>query len=241
LTDVKAQLKKGVVSPHIIPDVAIVDPSLTLSAPPAITASTGMDAMTHCIEAYTNRHSHPMVDAFALEGIRLIAENLETAVIDGANLGARSAMALGSMYGGLCLGPVNTAAVHALAYPLGGTYHVPHGVSNSMLLPFVMDFNLPSCSDKYAHVARLLGVTDDCASDELARRGIQRIGRLAAECGIPKSLKELDIPETALPSMAASAMEVKRLLDNNPRPVTATDAEAIFRAAYQGVVDEGAV
>jgi alcohol dehydrogenase class IV len=161
LLDEADELKKGVVSPHLVPDAAIVDPLLTISVPANVTAATGLDALTHCIEAYANKFSHPAVDVHAKEGIRLISANLLSAVRNGHDAGARAKVALGSLYGGLCLGPVNTAAVHALAYPLGGQFHVPHGVSNAVLLPHVLRFNLPSAPERYAEVASALGVTSD--------------------------------------------------------------------------------
>jgi alcohol dehydrogenase class IV len=212
--------------------VAIVDPELTLSVPPAITASTGMDAMTHCLEAYTNRHAHPIIDNIAIEGIRLIGSTLQTAVHSGTDLDARTSMALGSLYGGLCLGPVNTAAVHAMAYPLGGEFSIPHGVANAVLLPFVMSFNLPSCVEKYAKIATTLGVPQSEDSATVARQGILRIRELSENCGIPSGLRALDIPESAIPRMAEGALQVKRLMDNNPRPVTLDDAVAIFKNAF---------
>jgi alcohol dehydrogenase class IV len=135
LLDERDHLKKGIVSPYLIADAAYVDPKLTWSVPAKVTADTGMDALTHCIEAYTNKFAHPTVDIYALQGIRLIAANLEKAVKNGHDVEAREALALGSLYGGLCLGPVNTAAVHALSYPLGGEFHIPHGLSNAILLP----------------------------------------------------------------------------------------------------------
>ena len=136
-----------------MPDAAYVDPMLTLSVPPAVTAATGMDALTHCIEAYANKFAHPMIDPIALEGIRLIARNLARAVEHGNDVAARTAVALGSLYGGMCLGPVNTAAVHALSYPLGSEFHVAHGVSNAVLLPHVLEFNLPAAPQRYADIA----------------------------------------------------------------------------------------
>ncbi len=237
LTDIQHKLKKGMVSTFLVPDVAIVDPELTLTLPPAITAATGMDAMTHCIEQYTNRHAHPIIDNIALAGIRLIAANLETAVHSGDSLEARTAMALGSLYGGLGLGPVNTAAVHALAYPLGGEFKIPHGVSNSVLLPFVMDFNLPACVDKYADIAEAVGIPPHGSREEMAKQGILKIREISERCGIPSSIHEFGIPESAIPSMAEAAMKVKRLLDNNPRTVDLEGAESIYRKAYQGVVE----
>ncbi len=230
--DEEEQLKKGVVSPYIVPEAAYVDPALTVTMPPAVTASTGMDALTHCVEAYVNRYAHPMVDLYALQGIRLIADNLAQAVAHGDDTEARTAMSMGSLYGGMCLGPVNTGAVHALAYPLGGEFHVAHGVSNSVLLPHVAAFNLPAAPERYADVAVAMGVEAGANATETAERGIARIRELSAEIGIPDGMSELGVPEEAIPRMAQSAMKVTRLLRLNPREVTAADAEAIYRAAY---------
>ena len=243
LTDVEAHLKKGVVSTHLVPDVAIVDPELTVSVPASVTASTGLDALTHCIEAFTNVHAHPAVDVYAVEGIRLISTNVVEAVRDPTNLDARSAMSLGSLYGGLCLGPVNTAAVHALAYPLGGTFKVAHGVANSMLLPYVMDFNRPSCPDRYASVATAMGVIAPGelaepgareAVDRAARTAIEAVRKLARDCGLPGSLAEFGVTEADLDSMAEAAILVTRLLNNNPRKVGVADAREIYRKALAG-------
>ncbi len=237
LTDTQAKLKKGVVSQYLIPDVAIVDPNLTLSLPAAVTAATGMDAMTHCIEAYTNKHAHPIIDNLAIEGTRLIAANLERCIRNGSDLDARTSMALGSLYGGLCLGPVNTAAVHAMAYPLGGTFKVSHGVSNSVLLPFVMAFNLSGNLKKYADIALAIGAAKGHDDEETAFNGVLKIRQISNACGIPQSLKDLNIPESAIPEMAKAALLVTRLMDNNPRKVELKDAEAIYLKAYHGRVE----
>lgn len=237
LTDTQAKLKKGVVSQCLIPDIAIVDPDLTLSLPAAVTAATGMDAMTHCIEAYTNRHAHPIVDNLAIEGARLIAANLERCIRNPSDLEARTAMSLGSLYGGLCLGPVNTAAVHAMAYPLGGTFKISHGVSNSLLLPFVTVFNLPGNLKKYADVALAVGAPKGKNDEETAYNGVMQIREISKACGIPQSLQEVNIPESAIPEMAKAAILVTRLMDNNPRKVELKDAEAIYRKAFHGRVE----
>ena len=234
LTDTEAHLKKGVVSTHLMPDVAIVDPELTRSAPPAVTASTGIDALTHCIEAYTNVHAHPAVDLYALEGIRLIAGAVARAAADGRDMDARTAMALGSLYGGLCLGPVNTAAVHALAYPLGGTFGVPHGVANSMLLPYVMEFNLDHCIGRYAEIARAMATGGGASDADLARSAVERVRALARECGIPTAITAFGVREADLDSMAAAAVQVTRLMSNKPRPVGLADARAIYARALTG-------
>ena len=232
LLDERDHLKKGIVSPFLIADAAYVDPKLTWTVPAKVTADTGMDALTHCIEAYTNKFAHPSVDIYALQGIRLIAANLERAVKDGKDQEAREALAFGSLYGGLCLGPVNTAAVHALSYPLGGEFHIPHGLSNAILLPSVMKFNMPANVKRHAEVAIALGCEPGKDDNETALRGVDFIYRLAEAVGIPKKLTDLGIPQTAVDGMAKAAMEVQRLLKNNPREVTELDAKDIYNSLY---------
>lgn len=244
LLDERDHLKKGIVSPFLIADVAYVDPKLTWTVPAKVTADTGMDALTHCIEAYTNKFAHPSVDIYALQGIRLIAANLERAVTlardnkpadlsdNPAYVEAREALAFGSLYGGLCLGPVNTAAVHALSYPLGGEFHIPHGLSNAILLPSVMKFNMPANIKRHAEVAIALGCQPGKNDEETAQRGVDFIYQLADAVGIPKKLTDLGIPQTAVDGMAKAAMQVQRLLKNNPREVTEQDARDIYNSLY---------
>lgn len=244
LLDERDHLKKGIVSPFLIADAAYVDPKLTWTVPAKVTADTGMDALTHCIEAYTNKFAHPSVDIYALQGIRLIAANLERAVTlardnkpadlsdNPAYVEAREALAFGSLYGGLCLGPVNTAAVHALSYPLGGEFHIPHGLSNAILLPSVMKFNAPANIKRHAEVAIALGCEPGKNDEETAQRGVDFIYRLAAAVGIPDKLTALGIPQTAVDGMAKAAMQVQRLLKNNPREVTEQDARNIYNSLY---------
>ena len=232
LLDERDHLKKGIVSPFLIADVAYVDPKLTWTVPAKVTADTGMDALTHCIEAYTNKFAHPSVDIYALQGIRLIAANLEKAVKNGQDQEAREALAFGSLYGGLCLGPVNTAAVHALSYPLGGEFHIPHGLSNAILLPSVMKFNMPDNIKRHAEVAIALGCQPGKNDEETAQRGVDFIYQLADAVGIPKKLTDLGIPQTAVDGMAKAAMQVQRLLKNNPREVTEQDARDIYNSLY---------
>lgn len=232
LLDERDHLKKGIVSPYLIADAAYVDPKLTWTVPAKVTADTGMDALTHCIEAYTNKFAHPAVDIYALQGIRLISQNLLRAVRDGKDVEAREALALGSLYGGLCLGPVNTAAVHALSYPLGGEFHIPHGLSNAILLPSVMKFNMPACPERYAEVAIACGITAGRTAEETAQRGVGFIYELAEAVGIPKKLTDLGIPQTAVDGMAKAAMEVQRLLKNNPREVSEQDARDIYNSLF---------
>lgn len=232
LLDEHTSLKKVVISRHLVPDAAYVDPLLTISMPPAVTAATGLDALTHCIEAYANRFAHPVVDAYALEGIRLISRSLITAVQHGTDVPARTDMARASLYGGLCLGPVNTAAVHALAYPLGGEFHVAHGVSNALLLHHVLAFNLPAAEDRYADIAIALGVPSGAGTAETARTGLQRINSLVRDCQIPLRLSDHGVTADALDRMTDGAMTVTRLLERNVRDVTWQDARAIYEAAF---------
>ncbi|MBP8303249.1 MAG: iron-containing alcohol dehydrogenase [Phycisphaerae bacterium] len=229
LLDEADHLKKAVVSPWLVPDAAYVDPLLTRGVPPAVTAATGLDALTHCIEAYANRFAHPITDLLALKGIELIGANLETACRDGANMEARTALALGSLYGGLCLGPVNTGAVHALAYPLGSEYHVPHGLSNAVLLAGVMEFNLPAMAQRYGQVALALGCPRQAADLQTASLGVERIRQLTRRCGAHPSLSQWGVTDQDIERLARSAMTVTRLLKNNPREVTLEDAEALYR------------
>lgn len=249
LLDEADNLKKGVISPHLVPDLAIVDPMLTLAVPADVTAATGLDALTHCIEAYASRFAHPLIDPYALEGISLIARSLVRAVEDGQDVQARTDMALGSLYGGLCLGPVNTGAVHALSYPLGSAFHVPHGLSNAVLLPHVLKFNLPSAVARYARIADVLDVAPDTRGfapgkpdvetevspselEQRALRGIERLAEMLRRCRIPTRLRDLGVPRSSIGLLARQAMTVTRLLDRNPRKVAENDAIAIYREAW---------
>jgi alcohol dehydrogenase class IV len=231
LLDEQEKMKKGVISPFLVPDVTCVDPLLTLSLPPAVTASTGMDALTHCIEAYVNRFSHPVTDHYALEGVRLIAGGLKRAYDCGEDRQARAQVALGSLYGGLCLGPVNTAAVHALAYPLGSEFRVAHGTANALLLPHVMEFNLSAAPARYAAIAQALGAVATEHLHEAGQRGLGVIQDLLDHCHLPRRLSELGVTEYAIPRMAQAALGVTRLIERNVRPLSLEDVEMIYRKA----------
>jgi len=224
--------KKGIISPYLVADSVYLDPLLTLKVPASITAATGLDALTHCLEAYTNKFSHPFIDLYAFEGMKLIAANIVKAVKDGRDEEARTQVALGSLYGGFCLGPVNTAGVHALSYPLGSTFHLAHGLSNALLLPYVMKYNLPAAPRRYAEVAIALGCEREADDVSTAKKGIEKIRELIKACGIPATLKEVNIPQDAIPQMAKDAIKIQRLLKNNPREITEQDAVAIYQAAY---------
>jgi len=214
-----------------MPDGAYIDPELTWSVPPAVTAATGVDALTHCIEAFANKHAHPIIDSYALIGIERICQSLESAIAEGTNREARADVAMGSVYGGICLGPVNTGGVHALSYPLGGEFHIPHGVSNAILLPHVLEFNLPAAPDRYARIARTIGIADKGSEKDLAAAGIDWLFEFVRKCGIPQHLAEFGIEEKHVPHLAGEAMKVTRLLVNNPREITEEDAQAIYRKA----------
>jgi alcohol dehydrogenase len=235
LVDENERVKKAVISPHLIADLAICDPELTISSPPSVTAASGLDALVHCIEAYANKAAHPAVDVYALEGVRRIGRSIETAVKRGDDRAARADVMLGAIQGGLCLGPVNTAGVHALSAPLGGEFRVAHGVANSLLMPHVFRWNLPAMPERYAEVAVALGVRGETRGAEAlktAEAGLQRMVALSKACGVPQRLRDVGIPEDKLQWCAKEAVKIQRLLKNNPREITEADAVAIYRAAY---------
>lgn len=232
LVDETDDQKKGIISPYLVPDIVYVDPLLTMSVPPSITAATGIDALTHCMEAYTNKFAHRVIDMYAYDGMKLIAGSLVKAVKYGNDEEARSDVAMGSLFGGFCLGPVNTAAVHALSYPLGSRFHLAHGLSNALLLPYVMEFNLPASTARYAEVALALGCSLQKNDEVTALAGINKVKELIRDCGLPARLREVNIPESSLSTMATEAMKITRLLKNNPRELTEADALAIYKAAW---------
>jgi alcohol dehydrogenase class IV len=233
LLDESAKLKKAVISPHLVPDATFIDPELTISVPAAVTAATGLDALAHCVEAYTNKFAHPLVDLYALEGIALCGRFLLRAVQSPADMEAREGMSLASLYGGLCLGPVNTAAGHALAYPLGAEYHIAHGLSVALVQPHVFRFNAEATPERHAAVARALGVADRPDSLETALAGARAIEQLTKDCGLNSHLGAYGVKPDDIPALAASAMTVTRLLRNNPRPVTEADCVQIYRDCFR--------
>ncbi len=227
--------KRGVSSPLILPDIALLDAELTLGLPAPITAATGVDAMVHAIEAYASAsaNNNPLSRMLAREALRLLGANIETVVSDGGNVGAREAMLLGSMLAGQAFANSPVAAVHALAYPVGGIFHIPHGLSNALVLTSVLRFNLPAADAIYAEIAadafpHLADVPDDARGEAF----ITALQDLIARLGMPPRLRDVNIPADALPRMAADAMKQQRLLINNPRPVTQADALAIYQEAW---------
>lgn len=225
-----AHEKKGVVSPLLLPDIALLDPDLTLGLPPAITAATGVDAMVHAIEAFTstNANANPVSKALAREALRLLGGAIERAVADGGDRAARADMLLGSMLAGQAFANSPVAAVHALAYPLGGRFGIPHGLSNALVLTHVMRHNLPACAEAYAALAPC--AFPDCPQD--AQDFVARLEALCARLHFPPRLRDVGVPEDAIDMLAQDAMAQTRLLVNNPRPVTLADATAIYRAAW---------
>jgi alcohol dehydrogenase len=228
--------KAGVSSPVLLPDVALLDAGLTLGLPPAVTAMTGVDAMVHAIEAYTSRHQkNPISDHLARQALELLSRNIRTAVHDGQNLEARENMLLGACLAGQAFANAPVAAVHALAYPLGGHYHIPHGLSNSLVLPSVLEFNAPEASDLYAELVEL--VTGEPVQGSSAAKTdvlIAALRQLIDDVALPATLQQAGVDESHMEILAEDAMLQQRLLVNNPRDVNYDDALAIYRAAYRG-------
>lgn len=228
ITDPGKGTKIAVESPHLIADFAVLYPELTYSVPSAVTAATGVDAMAHCVEAFTNRRAHPMIDGFARMGFRLVGKYLARAVRDGMDTEAREGMMLASYYGGICLGPVNTAAGHAIAYPLGTRLRLPHGLANAIIFPHVLAFNQKVAAGKTAEVAEALGLGESLAAADLlaAARGFSR------DLGIEMSLYAHGASADDLPLYAAEAHANRRLMDNNPIDMSVDDVLGIYRAAF---------
>ena len=227
-----ATSKMGVVAPQLYADLAILDASLTLGLPPAVTAATGIDAMVHAIEAYTSRLlKNPLSDMLATQALSLLSSNLLTACRDGGNLPARQAMLLGAMLAGQAFANAPVAAVHALAYPIGGLFHVPHGLSNALVLPHVLRFNLSHAAPLYAQLAAVLQPGIVGSEEARAMALIDAMQALAHATGIARTLREVGIAASDLDRLADDAMLQTRLLGNNPRVVTRADARAIYAAA----------
>ena len=221
--------KQGVVAPQLLPDLALLDADLTLGLPAHVTAATGIDAMVHAIEAYTSKvRKNPYSDMLAKEALRLLSGNIVDAVSHGTNRVTRSNMLFGSMLAGQAFANAPVAAVHALAYPLGGHYHISHGLSNSLVLPQVMRFNLPACENLYAELASVMDADLPATGEAL----IQFMEGLIEQVGLPRTLAEVNVPENDLAMLAADAMLQQRLLVNNPREVTEADALQIYQASY---------
>lgn len=222
--------KAGVSSPVLLPDVAILDAALTVGLPAHITAMTGIDAMVHAIEAYTSKiKKNPISDMLALRALKLLSENIRTVLTSPEDRTAREAMLLGSMFAGQAFANAPVGAVHALAYPVGGHYHIPHGLSNSLMLPAVLNFNAEACPELYAELAAVLP-----GAEHSALGLIDWFKRLITESGLPATLEQANIPESDLPMLASDAMFQQRLLINNPREVDEPTALQLYREAWRG-------
>jgi len=230
--------KKGVSSPIILPDIAILDPELTIGLPAHTTAATGIDAMVHAIEGYAsaNKNNNPISKMIAVEALKLLGGSIEKAVFEGSNIEARGNMLLGAMLAGKSFANSPVAAVHALAYPIGGTFHVSHGLSNSLVLPYVLRFNSVDnkATKDYSELAPFLFPDIDISKGRQAicKEFIDRLENLSKKLGLPQKLREVNIPKEACKKMASDAMKQTRLLVNNPREVTENDALNIYEAAW---------
>lgn len=229
LSDHTEKLKKGIVSPYLFPDVALLDPELTLGLPPKVTAATGMDALIHAVEAYTSKNASGITDMFAMEAMELIFENIRTAYANGSDLPARAAMLEGSLLAGMAFANAGVTAVHAFAYPIGAEFHIPHGVANSMMLAPVMEFNMLGNLTKFAAMAELFGEdVEGYSKRDAAEAAVEALKTLADDLRIPTRLSEFGVKEEHIPALAEGVMKVTRLLANNPRELTLQDAEEIY-------------
>jgi alcohol dehydrogenase class IV len=250
VSDPNFATKIGISSRHLIPAIALVDPELTHSCPPALTAAAGIDALAHLIEAFTATRrpasltlttervfigKSAFTDAVALSGMRLMSGNLVTVYTDAEDAEARAAVALGSLCGGVALATAGTAAAHALQYPLGALTHTPHGCGTGCLLPYVMRFNFPARIAEFGQIADALGVNVDGAETETAARlAVEEVDRIVEALDIPRTLKDLGVTEKDLPYLARQGLAAERLVTNNPRPLDAAALETIATAAFHG-------
>ncbi|WP_265533461.1 iron-containing alcohol dehydrogenase [Pseudomonas saponiphila] len=233
LSDRAAQLKKGIVSDYLLPDVALVSPQMTLTCPRSVTAASGVDALVHAIEAYLSLSASAITDALAIGAIKLIVKALPKAYANPANLQAREDMATASLMAGMAFGNAGVGAVHAMAYPLGGRFHMSHGISNALLLPYVMTWNKMACVERMQDIAEAMGLqTAHLSASEAADRAVDAMTALCAAVEIPNGLRSFGVPEEAIPAMAVEAAGIERLMRNNPRRLSPADIEKIYRAAY---------
>lgn len=227
------KMKKGISSRFLVADIALVDPELTLDLPPDITAASGMDALVHGVEAFLSLGTNPFTQDLALIAISKISANLAECVLNGKNLGAREAQSYGSMIAGMAFSMSGTAGVHAMAYPLGGQYHVPHGEANTALLRWVMEYNLEGCEEKFIPIAKAMGVYDPSMSDcDAADAALKAMVDLGEKTGVKTRLREFGIPKEAAAEMAAAALREVRLMSNNPRPLDFDSVKKIYEKAW---------
>lgn len=231
----KTKSKGGMNGDPLYPEAAILDPALTVSLPPHITATTGVDALTHALEAFVSTQAHAISDMYALEAIELISSNLVRAYAHGGNLEARSNMLMGSLLAGKALATAGVGLVHAMAYPLGGMFGIPHGLANAVLLPYVMAYNLIGNPGRFAMLAEVMGAkVDGLPEREAAEAGVEFVYRMNQDLGIPASLAELKIPAKKIPEMAKIALTVTRPVENNPRKPSLEDVIRVYETAMEG-------
>jgi alcohol dehydrogenase class IV len=230
----ETRTKGGINSPYLYPHTAILDPELTLELSPEVTAYTGMDALTHAIESFTSLQAHFMSEPISLRAIEVISSNLRGAVFNGNDYHYRENMMKGSYLAGLGLAMSGVGAVHALAYPLGALFDIPHGIANALMLPYVLEHNYPGNMDKFCIINRAMGGGDAPSTRKKAAQAVRAVFDLSRDIGIPLTLKEVNIPQEAIPEMAEGAMKVTRPIMNNPRPVSVKVAEDIYRRAFEG-------
>lgn len=224
---------------YLLADAAIVDPELTLSVPSKVTAATGVDALTHAVEAYVSVNANPATDALALKAIRMISSSLRTAVENGKDKEARTQMSYGSYLAGLAFFNAGVAGVHALAYPLGGQFHISHGESNAVLLPYVMGYIRSSCVEKMRDIFEALaGNATSLSEEEASYQCVKQLQSLVKDVGIPQTLRGFDIPESALQKLTEDGVQQKRILARSPLPLYEKDIRAIYQSAYDGAIVE---
>lgn len=222
-------LKVGIVCDFEVADAVILDPTLTQGLPKHITANTGVDALCHLMECYISKKATPLSDAFALAGIKLVGESLRECYNNGANLAAREKMLLASCYGGICIASSSTTAIHALSYPLGGRYHIPHGLSNAILMPLVMDVNKNSCKEKYFEMARALGLdVNGKSQDEVAQLFVDELYAINRDLNVKCDLKAVGVTLDVIDSLVEGASKVTRLLNNNPKDLSKDEMREIY-------------
>ncbi|MFH0824078.1 MAG: iron-containing alcohol dehydrogenase [Pseudomonadota bacterium] len=233
VTNRETKAKGGINSVHLFPDWAVLDPDLTTTVPPDVTAATGMDALTHAIESVSGKASSVFTEAFALTAVKLISANLRRTVYHGNDVQAREKMLYGSLLAGIALADAGVGAAHALAYPLGGMYRIPHGLANAILIPYVMEFNLPAAETAYALTAGAMGAsTQSMTPRDAGAMAVEAVRDLCDDIGIPASLSDLDVPVSDIPLLVEGALKVTRPVENNPRTLTSQDAEWIYERAF---------
>lgn len=232
-TNRETKAKGGINSPYLFPNIALLDPELTLTLPPGVTAQTGMDAMTHAVESVSSRSSSIFTEALALTAVRLIGDNLRRAVFHGEDIEARENMLMGSLFAGLALADAGVGAAHALAYPLGGYYRIPHGLANAILIPYVMEFNLPAAERSFALIAKAMGEpVDGLPVRRAADAAVDAVRTLCEDIGIPLSLSEIGVPGDDIPRLVEGALKVTRPVENNPRKLEKEEAQYIYERAF---------